>query len=232
MDIRTEKEKTDDDLYRSTYVLTRYWERKSAPSFILVRKPSAVMKTVLSGNLYFPRGRDMMRMEEGWRRNLPEIVFDDEGYLVSQGNMKDLPYGWFDTEHKGCGWISVYNLAKLSHHELFMQETAEALGDKALFGEAAGESIFRMYRFCRDMGLHVRFYTGFEPQIKKKMLASGCGILLYHHKYGAHYTAYQHLENDRFLFYNAVYGKRNDILSADDFFNTRVFLPACSLIAI
>ena len=40
---------------------------------------------------------------EPYRLQLENDVFDERGYIINQGKMESIPFGWFNTRDKGCG---------------------------------------------------------------------------------------------------------------------------------
>ncbi|MBO7703588.1 MAG: hypothetical protein J6S26_04000 [Solobacterium sp.] len=175
------------------------------------------MKHVLPVNLFYPKGMIFQRVVEEWRYRIPDACFDQEGYLINQGLMKELPFGWFSTREKGCGWIAAYNFLKLTGHEEGMQETAESLSRYGFFGELFGENFFRLAHFLRRKGYDIHTAYGKGP-VKRAIKASRYGILLYSRGFGAHYTAYRVRRDGRCYFYNALYGRRFHHEDAEEFF--------------
>ena len=43
---------------------------------------------------------------------LPQQCRTEDGYLVRQSLMKDVPYGFFTAAKKGCGFLAVYNAVR------------------------------------------------------------------------------------------------------------------------
>lgn len=211
---------------RLIMVIDQKLERICRPDFILCETESQKSREALKGCLYFKSGRKLKRPAEDWRKQLPQSCFDDAGYLINQGAMKDLPYGWFSTVEKGCGWIAVYNLMKWYGKEPFLKETAEGLAEHAILGEVGGENIANMYQYLRKHQIPVQMRPGISRTLIPLMQKSRAGILLYNHPHGSHYAAYEKIDAEHFHFFNAVYGRREDVLSLSDFYRTRVMIPA------
>jgi hypothetical protein len=195
------------------------------PDAIISYTDDPLTRKAMRGSLYFPKGKYMKRPIEEWRQKLPDRCFDDGGYLINQGLMKDLPFGWFDTREKGCGWIAAYNLLKWAGKEGFLEETARDLAEHALLGEVTGENIINLYSYLKRHGLDLKMRTGLSSSLIHKMEQSQAGILLFNHTYGSHYAAYERIDDRRYHFWNAVYGKQNDIITMDKFQKERVLWP-------
>ena len=71
--------------------------RSYHPSDLYSYSDDPRMKQVFPANLFFPKGTVYRRTVEPWRYRIPDRCFDREGYLINQGLMKELPFGWFST---------------------------------------------------------------------------------------------------------------------------------------
>lgn len=171
-----------------------------------------------------------MRKKDDWRKRTPDAAFDRNGFLINQGELRRLPFGKYDSERKGCGWIAAFNLLKLNGHEPELRETAEDLGRGVLLGGLAGISLFRLKRYLHQKGLPVRSAFGTTKKVRRLMRRSSNGILLYSLPVGLHFAAYRKLDRSNFQFYNSVYGAEDDILTDDAFFRERIFLPFCGIL--
>lgn len=187
---------------------------------------------VLQACEYYQKGTVYQKKIEPWRGRLKDTVFDQEGYIINQGAMEKIPFGWFTTDAKGCGWIAAYDLLKMCGREQTMQQTAEQLGRRALLGAVCGEPLHDLYLYLRWTGCGCSLSLPFDGDALKCMQKSRYGILLYTHKDGAHYTAYCSLSNGRKLFYNAVYGREDHEETAAEFLQHRELLPFASVIYV
>lgn len=187
---------------------------------------------VLQANAFYAKGTLYQKKVEPWRLQLSDDVFDPEGYIINQGKMRSVPFGWFNTMDKGCGWIAAYNLLKMCGREQTMQETAQQMGRYVLLGGVAGQELYTLLLYLRQKGIRCRLSLSLDGSALSCMHASRYGILLYSHAHGAHYTAYRQKENDRFQFYNAVYGAVDHEETAEDFLQHRELLPFASVIYV
>lgn len=211
--------------------LSEKWIRQKHPAKILCMRNDALIH-VFHACGFYQKGTYYQKKIEPYRYILSDSVFDEEGYIINQGMMNKVPFGWFTTDRKGCGWIAAYNLLKMCGHEQSMQETAECLGKMAILGAVAGESLHMLYLYLRTKGINCGLSLPLDVDAKAKMKNSKYGILLYVHHQGAHYVAYRNIGGDKMLFYNAIYGKRNHIETIDDFLEERELLPFSSVIYI
>ena len=169
---------------------------------------------------------------EEYRLQLENSVFDERGYIINQGKMESIPFGWFNTKDKGCGWIAAYNLLKLNGKTMLMKDVLAGLKRFAFIGNLLGQEKISLYFWLKKQGLNSHISVGTNAKIIKKMCASKSGILLYIHRTNAHYVAYEVLKDGRIQFYNAVYGKKNHITTASEFLSENSFIPLSSLIYV
>ena len=169
---------------------------------------------------------------EEYRLQLENSVFDERGYIINQGKMESIPFGWFNTRDKGCGWIAAYNLLKLNGKTMLMKDVLAGLKRFAFIGNLLGQEKISLYFWLKKQGLNAHISVGTNAKIIKKMCASKSGILLYIHRTNAHYVAYEVLKDGRIQFYNAVYGKKNHITTASEFLSENSFIPLSSLIYV
>jgi len=196
--------------------------RKFHPKRLVIQSCDALTMEALKGHRFYFRNRVWVRRTEPWRRLVSDRVFDSKGLIINQSLMTALPFGAFNTKDKGCGWIAAFNLFKLCHHEKTMQEVAEGLSSTSLLGERVGQPIQGLMYYLRKNDLPVKIAPVSQRLIIKKMKDSSAGILMYRHKHGAHYAAYETLDNGEIRFYNSVYGRINDHTTPEDFFKQRV----------
>lgn len=199
---------------------------------IILLSPQSGMKRALNACLFYQRGHDYMYVTESWRKELPDGVFDEEGYIINQGLMEKIPFGWFNTKDKGCGWIAAYNFLRLTEKEKTMEECAHGLEKHAPLGEVAGQEETLLYFWLRKQEIPVRMTLHLNSFALKAMHESEAGILLYQHSHGAHYTAWKNLHDGHAQFYNAIYGKENHIEKPETFLKKNALFPFASCIFI
>jgi hypothetical protein len=205
---------------------------RAHPRKLTAAADDALIRNALQHNLYYPKGRIMQRMVEPLRYQVADSTFDDQGYIIHQGNMKSIPFGAFDTAAKGCGWIAAYNLLKLNGMEHTMADVRRDLERIGLLGELCGQGFWSIGWYLRSQGLKVDAAVFSRALCLSAMAHSDSGILLYTHKKGAHYTAYQRTDSGLYHFYNAVYGADRMVLSGGQFLKTYAFLPVNMLLYV
>lgn len=220
-----------EDAYRALSMLSEACIRRYHPAAILALHDQRNLH-LLQASCYYQKGKYYQKKIEPWRYTLNDAVFDEEGYIINQGAMDKIPFGWFNTMRKGCGWIAAYNLLKMCGHEQTMQETAEALSKYTLLGGMMGQELYTLLVYLRRKGLNCWTSLSLDSSALKCMDESRYGILLYTHTQGAHYTAYRNLGSHKMQFYNAVYGQVNHIESGEDFLKKRELFPFSSVLYV
>lgn len=221
-----------DDRKKLLALITERMIRNYHPSKIVIEEPSEDLYEVCTSNSFHQNGANFEKTIEPWRKILNDRVFDDEGFIINQGLMKDIPFGWFDTKAKGCGWIAAWNLLKMMGKETDMERCGRELEKGAFLGELMGENLFSLYRWLKKQGLNVSMSLPSNISAKKKIRQSPCGIILYSHSRGAHYVVYRNLGKNRVQIYNAVYGRKNHVISADEFMKEFTLFPTSVVIAV
>lgn len=197
---------------------------------VIFLSPDPSFRRALNACLFYQRGHDYMHVTEEWRKELPDAVFDEEGYIINQDLMEKIPFGWFNTKDKGCGWIAAYDFLKLTGNEKTMEECAHGLEKHAPLGEVAGQEETLLYFWLRKTGIPVGMTIHTSSSARKAMHDHEAGILLYQHAHGAHYTAWKNLGDGYVQFYNAVYGKENHIEKPETFLKKNTLFPFASCI--
>ncbi len=176
-------------------------------------------------NLYFENKDFMCRKIEAYRYLIDDKAFDSEGFIINQGILSIIPFKSFKSDKKGCGWISVYNLFKLIHKEKTIREVARDVSKYALFRGLIGQDIFSIYYYLRKQNVDAYLTPLFKRKCIKDIKNSKCGIILYIHKSGSHYVAYNNLGNGKCIIYNAVYGRSNHIMDIEEFYKRYSITP-------
>ncbi|MBR2794831.1 MAG: hypothetical protein IKE16_09310 [Solobacterium sp.] len=216
---RMEKDETSKLLPHAFSIAANYVIRRYHPDKIRTFSTDPRIKRIAPDALFYPKGRVFIREVEPWRYKISDECFDQEGYIIHQGLMKPLPFGWFSTKDKGCGWIAAYNLLKLAGREQTMQETAEGLSRWGVAGEYFGENFFLLVFYLFRKGLQVKTAYGKKACIAL-MKKSKYGILLYSYGTGSHYSAYRVRSDGSCYFYNVIYGRSGYVQNPESFFKT------------
>lgn len=207
-------------MHRCLCYITETILKNNLPERILIRHFDPGLIPVLYSCMYYSKGIAMQRKTESLRYDLDPSVFDSEGYLINQGKMAEVPFGFFNTRDKGCGWIAVYNLLKMNGLEITMQECIEDLQKYSLVGELLGQPFFSMAYYCHKKGLKVGISVPSDKHACDVMKQCNSGILLYSHSEGAHYAAFRNHHDGTVTFYNAIYGRENHRVKPEQFLRT------------
>ncbi len=207
---------------------------------IKIHKPQRITCRYAGGNaakamnacMYYRKGTGYQRLLEPMRALIPNAAFDQEGMIINQGLTQQVPFGWFDSKAKGCGWIAAYNLLKILGREMTMQECKEGLEKNAILGQVMGQNEVLLQLWLHKQGIKVHRSLPSDTLTNYLIPRSRAGILLYNHRSGAHYAAYRVLKGGRIQLYNAVYGKTDHIVSADAFLKEHAVFRVSSVLYV
>ncbi len=231
IDITIESFMNEEDTFHDIAFLTEWHTKQSHPKKILIHCDSA-LNHVLKQNGYYPKGKNYQKMIDPYRLILNDSIFDEEGYIVDQGSMQSIPFGWFDTARKGCGWIAVYNLLKINGISDDMQHIIQDLEKHNFFGKVFGQEIFWLIVYLKQRGLDVFVSLPGIDGCKKALLKCSSGILAYSHTRGGHYACFKKENGTDVHFYNAIYRKKNHIVCLEDFLKQNIILHGCIVIGV
>lgn len=147
-------------------------------------------------------------------------AFTSDGYIVNQQYIEEIPYGRKTTAVAGCGWIAAYNFLHALGREVAWPYIHAALDHFVFSGGALGTNPFRLYRFLRRQALpNLAWALGRGGALSLLAREPRAGIVLYRHKSGMHYVAFQ-TEGERCRFFNAMPGDTPHMERMADFLNT------------
>lgn len=152
-----------------------------------------------------------------------------DGYIIGQNLLGDLRYGLLGSDRNGCGWISCYNALKMLGDPRPAEEIAADFQKGLLFGGLLGTNVLALVWYLSREG-HQVHVSLFPPHFERLARGAGANILMYWHKRGAHFAAFQR-EGGLFHFYNAAYGNANDLQSLPEFLRRHSILPVAVLIS-
>lgn len=221
-----------DDKRKLLAVITERVVRKYHPEQIVIENCRDDLTAVYEANSYRKNGKYYVKQTEPWRKVLGDRVFDDEGFIINQGLMKDIPFGWFDTQAKGCGWIAAWNIMKMNGKETRMEICAHDLEKHSPLGKMLGQNLFPLYAWLKKKGLNVHMSAPLNSAAADVIRKSKNGIILYNHARGAHYVSYRVLNRNEIQIYNAVYGKRNHVMKIEDFLKKFPLFPTAVAIGV
>jgi hypothetical protein len=212
-------------------VLTEKILKLFHPQEVLTFTKAPVFRNACIVCRYYPKGRLMRYVPDSWRYRIPDSCFDEEGYLIYQGRMKDIPFGFRDTSETGCGWIACWNLMKMLHQDVSMEEASKGLSRHNLTGGLFGQDFAGIVFWLKKHGVHGSLVIGTQEKVAAAMQKSNFGILLYRHQTAAHYTAFRRRSPFRFQFYNAVYGQRI-VEKPEEFLKKRSIWPVAIAVVV
>ena len=128
---------------------------------------------------------------------IPLRCRDEEGYLVRQSLMTEIPYGRRTVAKVGCAFMAVYNAARFFALPVTEAEVWQYFHRGVLLGGAFGTSIFRVCRGLHRFGMRV---TGVRYRDLK---GADAGILWYHTGRSRHYVLVRRCEDGRYAFPNS-----------------------------
>lgn len=141
---------------------------------------------------------------------IPDSALSSDGYIIDQGKLGGIKYGFGTSDRNGCGWVAVYNAAKALGETPDVEEIIKALnGYLNLFG-CLGTSSKGIIKYFEGKGYVVK-------KVQKKHLTEeelsekNVYVLWYMHKKGAHFATFVPLgTKDYCRFFNMKYGAAFD----------------------
>ncbi len=231
VDIQIESFQSLKDAFHDIAFLSEWHIKRSHPKKILIHCDPK-LKLPLTQNGYYSKGKDYQKIIDPLRNQLYDPIFDEEGYIIDQGSMSSVSFGWFDTAKKGCGWIAVYNLLKMNGIYKDINTVISDLEKHNFLGKVFGQEIVWLIVYLKQQGLDVFVSLPGITACQKALKCSSSGILAYSHSRGAHYAAYSNIDDDHVHFYNAVYRKKNHIVQLSTFLKENTILHGCIVIGV
>ncbi len=231
VDVCIESYKDLDDAFHDLAFLTEWHIKQSHPKKILVHCDIS-LNQILKQNGYYPKGRTYQKIIDSRRLSLKDGIFDVEGYIIDQGSMQEVPFGWFDTARKGCGWIAAYNLLKCNGIYEDMDSIIHDLEKHNLLGKVFGQEILWLILYLKNKGLDVFVSLPGSSGCKNALKYCCSGILAYQHSRGAHYACFTTISDTDVHFYNAIYRKKNHIVCLEQFLKQNIVFHGCIIIGV
>ncbi len=166
-------------------------------------------------------------------------AFSEDGYIINQNLLKNLPYGMKQSNYNGCGWIAAYNFLHACGRQKEYDTVRQQLEDSLIFGGLFGTHIMQLYLYLRRHGFHLHWAC--RPKTAQKQ-AQRCkvGILFYFNGAALHFVTFvpadgQLLEKDEsscvdadaalnqseqfwYRFFNGRMGEQQDLDTWEHFF--------------
>lgn len=209
--------------------VTEYFIKKYHPERFLIHAQEELIQ-VYQANGYYQKGHYYQKIVDPYRNKLNDSIFDEEGYIIDQGHMKCIPFGWFDTKQKGCGWIATYNLLKANGISMNIQDIITDLEKHNFLGKVFGQEIFWLIHYLKQKGLDIIVSLPGYSSCLNVLNQCDSGILAYAHTRGAHYAAFTKLHDTTVHFYNAIYQKKNHVVELNTFLKQYSIFHGCIVI--
>ena len=147
--------------------------------------------------------------------HLPADSLSQDGYIINQDKLTEIPYGSHMSNLNGCGWIAVYNLFHLFRISVPADEIRRYLLRHSLWRGNMGTNVFGVRSFLKKNGFALR-HTWRVSRFAHVAKKTGAGIIFYLDEDYFHYVFYRR-EDTRYHFYNAEYGESNDLRTMEEF---------------
>lgn len=129
--------------------------------------------------------------------DIPARCRDENGYLIRQSLMTDIPYGCRTAAEKGCGFMAVYNAARYFAQPVTESEVWQFFHDHVFLWGVMGTTVGHVCRGVYRFGMKV---TGLRYRNLKDARA---GILWYHTGRSRHYVLVRRCSDGTYAFPNS-----------------------------
>ena len=182
---------------------------------LVLRIHNEILQDKMKGHGFLHTGNTYCKVKDPVCTYLSDKSVNPHGYIIHQGQLS-IPFSIYTIKEKGCGFIATYNLLRTLHIPFSPEHLLHMFEEHLRFKGKFGISFRRIQSVLETYGVSSHVLTG-----KKEILSKATtGILLYFHSQGAHYVMYTKL-GTRYRFYNAVYGKREDIRTMKAFIDSQ-----------
>lgn len=148
---------------------------------------------------------------------IPQQALTEDGYIINQGLLQNIPYGRYDSKRCGCGWICIYNVMKALNKEKSVKQIIDFLTKYTLFNGALGTTMRGLKKYLKAHKIRYKMCMG-KDNISRYAHITPCGIIYYCAGKTMHFVAYKRLEDNSFQFYNANYGVKDHVTTIEDFY--------------
>lgn len=158
-------------------------------------------------------------------------AFDNNGYIINQLFLNNIKCGSYPSSKNGCGWVAIFNIMKILNDEKPYTEILTDLTPYICFKGRLGIRLKTIEKYLTKHNYKFKkalFKSKFESLAKDSV----GGIIYYGTATSYHYTTYKNLGNGNFHFLNSVYGRYDDIMTMQEFFEKRVKQPIMHLVAV
>ena len=129
--------------------------------------------------------------------DIPARCRDEDGYLIRQSLMTDIPYGCRTAAEKGCGFMAVYNAARYFAQPVTESEVWQFFHDHVFLWGVMGTTVGHVCRGVYRFGMRV---TGLRY---RNLKGARAGILWYHTGRSRHYVLVRRCSDGTYAFPNS-----------------------------
>ncbi len=148
-------------------------------------------------------------------------AFSEDGYIINQYKLEDVPYGLRTSKESGCGWIAAFNFLHAMGRDTHWPYIHAALSGGGIGQGMLGTGPFRLYRFLeRQEFPSLTYVIGRKKALRLTKHGVRAGILLYRHRTGLHYVAFADAGAGQLRFFNAILGNERHIDTMENFLRT------------
>ncbi len=151
-------------------------------------------------------------------------ALDEEGYIIAQKRLTDVPFGTLTSDKNGCGWIAVYNFLKAMDREKDPETLVKTL-EKTLFPSSRfGMNFIALAGYLRLQGIPLNL--SLRP-FHSQQLSESCraGVILYRAGKTNHFVAFRREAGDKLRFYGARSGTIHHDMTMGEFYFDYVKFP-------
>ncbi|MBQ8975712.1 MAG: hypothetical protein IJ072_08350 [Oscillospiraceae bacterium] len=146
--------------------------------------------------------------------------FSRDGYIIDQGRMKSIPYGKFNSDWNGCGWIAVYNLMHALEFDVTPQQVHKLCAQALPLGGFIGTPVKTVVGVLELFDIKVRLVRG-KKRVSPVIGEFSHGILRFFDGKYDHYVAFTDAGSGMYRFFNSDTERETDIMTMDRFLRLR-----------
>jgi hypothetical protein len=155
---------------------------------------------------------------------LNPAVWSEDGFLIRQDLMGNIPYGVLVTSRNGCGWIAAYNYLRALGKPVQWDQVRRDLQHLLPFRGKLGANVWVLRGYLRYRGCPL--HSAVTPAAVGRLAArSRVGIVMYWTGKHGHYVTFQRQKDGRLRFFNAGASRADVVLTMEEFYRACVKFP-------
>ena len=161
---------------------------------------------------------------------LMHCVFSQDGYIIRQDALKDVPFGGVSSRENGCGWIAAYNFLRAELRPVDWDTVRKDLSRSLLFHGKLGLNAFVLYGYLTSKGCTLHSACTLSAA---KELTANCrtGLLMYETGKSRHFVAFHREADGKLRFWNARADAPDCLITIEEFCSRFVRFPVFWLFA-